>query len=417
MSLSQDSPHPSCPSNSLDPVIPCNPSNTHQHRRSWTWSGENTESVLALSKSIVIAKRLSSPILTIESGSRPTKRAREEGTMEEIGVDSFWPYQVGGPGLLPSPLNSGRYLRQSEVPRGGNEAVTRVRELCARLGVEVHCVEFVERSDKTPGADMQLSLQLLVPASPEDQNNTNLTPLWKRLCIEAYQLLLECDLGQVQVHVVDLYNAKRAFRFPTIANDAAIVNSWETLRPVIHASLSGHAWHTLSVSGEKSNRQEAVITVSVWEPREKVWQDQRECIRRICASNGITVNVVIAQAYSVFFTAKPRSMTEFAHLQLGASLELKDDKSAGVGTSGGHFLLSEDGKEPRAVGLTCYHVIRGCQLIDAGGFPAAKQIHSTDANLSPIFSSILTLSPFHADDQLQVLTRGAFVRKTPKHRS
>ncbi len=133
--------------------------------------------------------------------------------MSEVEVDSFWPFQVGGPGLLPSPLISGRYATHSEAPSRGDEAVTRVRELCSRLGIEVQCIDFIERPVRTPGAEMQLVLQSLLP------KNTDLTAVGKRLCIDAYRLLLECDLGQVQVHVLDLYNAKRAFRFPTVATD------------------------------------------------------------------------------------------------------------------------------------------------------------------------------------------------------
>ncbi len=147
--------------------------------------------MVALPKSIPKVKGLSSPIPAIERGDRPTKRAKEWATMSEVEVDSFWPFQVGGPGLLPSPPISGRYVTQSEAPRRGDEAVTCVRELCSRLGIEVHCIDFVERSDRTPGAEMQLALQLLV------SRNTDLTAVGKRLCIDAYRLLLECDLGQV----------------------------------------------------------------------------------------------------------------------------------------------------------------------------------------------------------------------------
>jgi hypothetical protein len=370
MALSQDYPVPLLPSGNIHVLIPRDPPSTRPNRVGGISSqqGSLEESAVTTSEPIFKGKRPPSPIAAFASGYHQRKRIKKVLTMENIEIDTFWDFQVGVPGPVPSPPTSRRYLSPSEMPKHFDEVKLHMREVCLRLAVDAKAIDFVERWNKQPGAQRELVLQVIAPWDYQQQNGTSITAAWGQACMEGYQFLLDKNLGHVKVHMIDLNRVKRMFQFPSIDPGTAIVRQWETLRLLIHQAICQYSWHTLSVSSDHSDSEKAVITLSVWEPRDMIWREQREHIQRLCASNGIAAEVVIMPAYGIFFTAQARPITDFSRMQLGASLELKEDKSVGVGTAGGHFLLSGDGAEHRAVGMTCYHVIRAPQLINAGGF-------------------------------------------------
>ncbi len=281
--------------------------------------------------------------------------------------DAFWPYQVGTPHLIPSPPFDFEAVLSHEVPAEANDIVHRSFQLWKRVGLDIEAVTILWRKSCVPGSNR--NLVLLVYSSWQDDDDTLIK--WKRACTEARQFLAEIGLNNCEVHIVDPDRAESAFSFPPIAVDALIVGRWKSMRASIHECLRPGSWHTLSVLGQKPDDRMATILISAWNPRDEIWLGQKASIQRICKSYEIEADVVIMQALDVFFAGRKaggqtRDLAEFKKLPMGSSLEIKGTEKSNVGTMGGLFLLQENQKTVRHVGLTCYHVVRAPRFVAAG---------------------------------------------------
>ncbi len=283
--------------------------------------------------------------------------------------DKFWPYRVGFPALLPSPPVS--YWGSLEGEHNDWDTLSlRIREVCLKNGVMIRDnVILVWRwSTYLPGAVRDRCV--LIRAHWDH----NAESIWSAACFSLYELLVENDMSDFNIEIKDYEKTEKAFRFPVLSRNAAIVDLWDRkddpLEETVRILLGDSEWHMISVIGGTLPTASTLV-ITVWSPRDLKWVGIGEAIRNSCNWQRAEVGeVVFLQAYDVRFAdlsvldseGRVRDPEEFAQLRFGGSLEAQGAKLR-VGTLGGNFVL---GAIPVAV--SCYHVFRTSELVLSGTY-------------------------------------------------